>query len=52
MSFWMKNTLIPLDMVMILKNGTISKIFDSVPPLTLDSRRSGFFFNCYLTVLI
>lgn len=35
-SFWMKNTLIPLDMVFIRPNGTIGRIAENTVPLSLD----------------
>ena len=35
-SFWMKNTLIPLDMVFIRPNGTIARIAENTVPLSLD----------------
>jgi len=47
LDFWMKDTLVPLDMVFLLADGTISKIAASVPatkPGTPDARiarRSG-----------
>lgn len=31
-TFWMKNTLIPLDMIFTTKDGTIVKIWHNVPP--------------------
>lgn len=36
-AFWMKNTLIPLDMVFIKKDGTIHKVHDSAVPNDLTS---------------
>jgi hypothetical protein len=41
LSFWMKNTYIPLDMVFIDSRGTVVGILENVPPLTLDSRSVG-----------
>lgn len=38
--FWMKNTLIPLDMIFIREDGTISKIHDSAQPHDLTSVKS------------
>jgi uncharacterized protein len=35
-SFWMKNTLIPLDMVFIRPDGSIARIAGSTVPLSLD----------------
>jgi uncharacterized membrane protein (UPF0127 family) len=35
-SFWMKNTLIPLDMVFIRPDGTISSIIEQTIPLSLE----------------
>ncbi len=32
-SFWMKNTLIPLDMIFIAKDGTITRIHENAQPL-------------------
>ena len=39
-SFWMKNTLIPLDMIFIRADGTIARIATAVP-LSLDPVASG-----------
>ena len=40
-SFWMKNTLIPLDMVHIDSRGRVVGIVDRAEPLTLSPRRTG-----------
>ena len=40
-AFWMKNTLIPLDMVFISPGGKILRIEDSAVPLSLDQVPSG-----------
>ena len=40
-SFWMKNTLIPLDMVFIRPDGTIARIEANTVPLSLDPVSSG-----------
>ena len=40
-SFWMKNTLVPLDMVFIRANGTIARIEANTVPLSLDPVSSG-----------
>lgn len=40
-AFWMKNTLIPLDMVFIAPGGKILRIEDSAVPLSLDQVPSG-----------
>ncbi len=37
-SFWMKNTVIPLDMVFVSKEMRVVGILENVPPLTEDSR--------------
>ena len=34
--FWMKNTLIPLDMIFIKADGTIANIAENTVPLSLD----------------
>ncbi len=36
--FWMKNTLIPLDMVFIREDWTVAGLVPDVPPLTLEGR--------------
>jgi uncharacterized protein len=38
-SFWMKNTLIPLDMIFIRADGTIARIADNTIPHSLESVR-------------
>jgi uncharacterized membrane protein (UPF0127 family) len=38
-SFWMRNTLIPLDMIFIAKDMTIAGIVENAQPLTEDLRR-------------
>ena len=40
LSFWMRNTLIPLDMFFIAADGTVVTVVDSAEPQTLTSRRS------------
>lgn len=35
--FWMKDTLVPLDMVFIAKNGFVRTVFANVPVVPLDS---------------
>ena len=39
-SMWMKNTLIPLDILFIKSDGTIANIHKNAEPLSLDSRPS------------
>ena len=39
-AFWMKNTLIPLDMVFISKDRRVINIVANAKPLTLEARRS------------
>ena len=41
-SFWMKNTLIPLDMLFIASDGTIKHIHSNATPLSTDSIPSQF----------
>ena len=40
-AFWMKNTLIPLDMIFIRPDGTIGRIAADTVPLSLEPVRSG-----------
>lgn len=40
-SFWMKNTYIPLDMFFLASDGTILQISEMTEPLTQDSHRSS-----------
>lgn len=40
-SFWMKNTLIPLDMIFIRADGTIARIAENTVPLSLDPVLAG-----------
>ena len=40
-AFWMKNTLIPLDMVFVRADGTIARIAANATPLSLDPVPSG-----------
>jgi hypothetical protein len=40
-AFWMRNTLIPLDMIFISPGGKILRIEDSAVPLSLDQVPSG-----------
>jgi hypothetical protein len=39
-SFWMKNTLMPLDMVFVRADGVVDSVVASAEPLTLTPRRS------------
>ena len=41
-AFWMKNTLIPLDMVFIAADGTIKHVHANATPLSTDTIPSGF----------
>lgn len=40
-SFWMKNTLIPLDMIFVRADGTIARIADNTIPQSLDPVEVG-----------
>jgi uncharacterized protein len=35
-TFWMKNTLIPLDMLFVREDGTIARIAENTDPMSLD----------------
>ncbi len=39
--FWMKNTLLSLDMIFVKADGTIANIIEAVPPLSLELRESN-----------
>ncbi len=39
--FWMRNTLIPLDIIFIAPDGRIRRIHENVPPLSEETRPSG-----------
>jgi len=41
LAFWMKNTLIPLDLIFIRGDGRIARIAQSTTPLSLDLIQSG-----------
>lgn len=49
-SFWMKNTLIPLDMIFIEEDGRIARISRMARPETLDTHDSGVPVNGVLEV--
>lgn len=40
-SFWMKNTLLPLDMVFVRADGVVDSVVERAEPLTLKPRRSA-----------
>lgn len=40
-AFWMKNTLIPLDIIFIRADGSIARIAENTTPLSLDPIPSG-----------
>jgi uncharacterized membrane protein (UPF0127 family) len=40
-SFWMKNTLIPLDMIFVRADGTIARIEANTAPLSLEPVKAG-----------
>jgi uncharacterized membrane protein (UPF0127 family) len=40
-AFWMKNTLIPLDMIFIRRDGTIARIAPNTVPMSLDTVPAG-----------
>ncbi len=37
LSFWMKDTLVPLDMIFVRANGIVSNVADNVPSTTVDT---------------
>ncbi|MXU66170.1 DUF192 domain-containing protein [Oceanomicrobium pacificus] len=39
--FWMKNTLIPLDMIFADPTGTVTRVIANAEPLSLEHRRGG-----------
>ena len=39
--FWMKNTLIPLDMIFVRADMTVAGVVENAEPLTLDNRSVG-----------
>ena len=41
-SFWMKNTLIPLDMVFVAADGTVKHVHANAVPMSTDTIPSGF----------
>ncbi len=41
LSFWMKNTLIPLDMIFIDERGKVTGVVENAEPRTLDARADG-----------
>lgn len=40
-SFWMKNTLLPLDMIFVRDDGSVAGVVADTEPMTLDSRSVG-----------
>jgi uncharacterized membrane protein (UPF0127 family) len=41
LSFWMKNTHVPLDMVFVESTGRVAGVVEDARPLTLDARTIG-----------
>ena len=40
-SFWMRNTLIPLDIIFLTSDGTVAGVIENAKPLSLESRTIG-----------
>ncbi len=49
-SFWMKNTYIPLDIIFINKNGYIVKTYENAVPLSIESIESKYIVRAVLEI--